>query len=91
VEMKAQIVEDVPISITPIPSLLHQNNIGVTYVGPSNFIMEPIISMPLHFMVMPQSIIIAIETSFVSILIHTIDGVKSRPTNSKGNKIYEFA
>jgi hypothetical protein len=31
-EMKAQIVADVvPILVTPILSLLHQNNIGITY------------------------------------------------------------
>jgi len=31
-EMRTQTVVDVgSISITPIPSLLHQNNIGITY------------------------------------------------------------
>jgi hypothetical protein len=43
----------VPILITPIPSLLHQNNIGVTYAGISNFIMEPIRFVPLYFVAMP--------------------------------------
>jgi len=75
------------ISIAPIPSLLHQNNIGVTYVGPSNFRMEPIRSMPLHFLVMPQFIITVIETLFISTPIHIANGVKSKPTNSKGNII----
>jgi hypothetical protein len=41
--MRAQTVANVvPIPIAPIPSLLHQNNIGVTYVKPTNFRMEPI-------------------------------------------------
>ncbi len=31
-EMKAQVVADmVPISVVPAPSLLHHNNVGVTY------------------------------------------------------------
>jgi hypothetical protein len=52
--MRAQIVADVmPIFVAPIPSLLHQNNIGVTFVGPSNFIMEPIRSLRLYFVAMP--------------------------------------
>jgi hypothetical protein len=37
-EMRAQNVVDViPIFIAPTPSLLHHNNIGVTYAGTSNF------------------------------------------------------
>jgi hypothetical protein len=37
-EMRVQIVANVvPISIAPIPSMLHQNNIGVTYARPSHF------------------------------------------------------
>jgi hypothetical protein len=52
--MKTQIMADVvPISVALIPSLLHQNNIGVTYARISNFIMEPIRSMPLYFVTMP--------------------------------------
>jgi hypothetical protein len=52
-EMKAQIVVNVvPISIVHVPSLLHQNHIRITYVGTSNFRMELIRSVPLHFMAM---------------------------------------
>jgi hypothetical protein len=59
VEMKAQsVVNVVPISITLIPSMLHQNNIGITYVRPSNFKMELLRFVPLYYMAMPQSIII---------------------------------
>jgi len=54
VEMKAHIMLDVvPIFVAHIPSLLHQNNIGVTYVRISNFRMEPVRSMPLYSMAMP--------------------------------------
>jgi hypothetical protein len=36
--MKTKTMADVlPIFVVPIPSLLHQNNIGITYVGTSNF------------------------------------------------------
>ncbi len=79
VEMKAQIVIDViPIFVAPIPSLLHQNNIGVTYARTSNFRMEPIRYVPLYFVAMSQSIIIVIEAPFVLALVHTIDGVISK-------------
>jgi hypothetical protein len=42
----------VPIFIALVPSLLHQNHIGITYAKTSNFRMEPIRSMPLYFMAM---------------------------------------
>ncbi len=41
------------ISTVHVPSLLHQNHIGVTYAGTSNFRMEWVRSMPLYFMAMP--------------------------------------
>jgi hypothetical protein len=49
------------ISIALVPSLLHQNNIGITYIRTSNFRMELIRSMPLYYVAMPQSIITVIE------------------------------
>jgi hypothetical protein len=53
-EMRAQIMADVIfISIASIPSLLHENNIGVTYARPSNFIMEPVKFVSLYSMAMP--------------------------------------
>ncbi len=56
--MRAQIVADViPIYIAPVPSLLHQNNIGVMYVRTSNFKMEVVSSMPLYFVAMAESMI----------------------------------
>jgi hypothetical protein len=52
--MRTQIRLDVvPIFVAPIQSLLQQSNIGVTYVGTSNFIMEPITYVPLYSMAMP--------------------------------------
>jgi hypothetical protein len=51
VEMKAQVVTDiVPISIAHAPSLLHHNNVGITYGGTSNFKMELVRFVPLYFM-----------------------------------------
>ncbi len=67
----------VPIFVAPLPTLLHQNNIKVTYVGPPNFRMEPIRFVPLYFVVMPKSIITAIEVLFVL-------GVKSKPQTPRG-------
>jgi hypothetical protein len=45
------VVDVVPISIAP--SLLHQNHIGITYAGTSNFGIELVRSMPLYFIAMP--------------------------------------
>ncbi len=42
-----------PIFVTPIPSLLRQNNIGITYAGTSNFRIKLIRFIPLYSMVMP--------------------------------------
>jgi len=84
--MKAQIVVDVVhIYVVSIPSLLHQNNIGVTYVRTSNFKMEPRF-VPLYFVAMPQSMIIIIEAPFVLASVHTIDGVRSKVQTPRGTK-----
>jgi hypothetical protein len=54
VEMKAQIGADVvPIFVAHIQSILHQNNIGVTYASSPHFKMELAIFMPLYSMAMP--------------------------------------
>ncbi len=67
VEMKAQNVANIiPISIVPTPNLLHNNNVGITYVGTSNFRMEPIRFVPFYYVVMPKSIIIIIEAPFIT-------------------------
>ncbi len=53
-EMNAQIVADVvPIFVVPIPSILHQKNIGVTYASPEHFKMELVRFVPLYFVAMP--------------------------------------
>jgi hypothetical protein len=86
--MKAETMADVvPIFITPTQSLLHNNNIGVTYKKTSNFRMEPLIFVPLYSMVMPRSMIIVIEVPFVSTLIHTIIGIRFRPQTPRGTKL----
>jgi hypothetical protein len=87
VEIRAQIAANVVlISIALVPSLLHQNNIGITYIGTSKFRMELIRFMPLYFVAMPQSIITVIEVSLISTLIHIGDGVRSRPQTPRGTK-----
>ncbi len=74
----------VPISITHVQSLLHQDNIGVTYARTSNFIMELITYVPLYSMAMPQSIIIVIEALFVSTPFNIIVDIKFRPQTPRG-------
>jgi hypothetical protein len=66
--------------------LLHQNNIGVTYVKTLNFRMELVRFMPLYFMAMPRSIIIVLEAPFILAFVHIVDGVKSRPQTPRGTK-----
>jgi hypothetical protein len=92
VKMKVQVVADVvPIFIAFVQSLLHQDNIGITYARTSNFKMELITSMPLYFEVMPQYIIIVNEASFVSAPVNIIVGIISKPQTPRGAKICEFA
>jgi ABC-type antimicrobial peptide transport system permease subunit len=77
--MRVQIMADVVfVFVFLIPSLLHQNHIGVTYAGTSNFRMELVRFVPLYYVAMPQSIIIIIEPLFVLAPIHIVDGVKSK-------------
>jgi hypothetical protein len=42
----------VPIFVALAPNMLHHNNVRITYVGASNFRMEPVKSIPLYFVVM---------------------------------------
>ncbi len=66
--------------------MLHQDNIGTTYVGTSNLRMEPITFVPLYFVAMPQFIIIITKALFVSTPINIVVGLKSRPQTPKGTK-----
>ncbi len=85
VKTRAQVVANVvPISIALVQILLHQDNIGITYARTSNFKMELITSVPLYFVVMPQSIITIIEASFVSTLINIVIGIRSKPQIPRG-------
>jgi hypothetical protein len=42
----------IPISVALAPNLLQNNNVGITYVGASNFRMEPVRYVPLYFVAM---------------------------------------
>jgi hypothetical protein len=50
--MKAQTIIDVHVSVAPAPSLLHHNNVGVTYLGTSNLRMELARFVPLYSVAM---------------------------------------
>jgi len=53
-EMIAQTMANiVHVLVTLTPNLLHHNNVGVTYAGTSNFIMELVRSIPLYYVLMP--------------------------------------
>jgi hypothetical protein len=76
-EMKTQIMADViHVSVAPTPSLLHHNNVGITYLGTSSLRMEPVRSIPLYYVVTPQSMVIVTKAPFIIALAHT---VVSRP------------
>jgi hypothetical protein len=83
--MKVQnVVDVVSIFIAPTPSLLHNNNIGVTYRRTSNFRMKLVRSIPLYFVVMRRSMITVTEIPFVSALVHIVVGIRSRPQTPRG-------
>jgi hypothetical protein len=67
----------VPISIALAPNMLHHNNVGITYVGASNFRMELIIFVPLYFVAMLQSMVTVTEILFVTTPTHTLVGMRS--------------
>jgi hypothetical protein len=74
----------VHIYVSPTPNLLHHNNIGITYVGISNFKIEPIRFVPLYYMAMHKSMITVIKAPFVTAPIHTIVGMRFRPQTPRG-------
>ena len=80
-------VDVVPISVALVQTLLQQNNIAVTYARISNFRMEPIKSIPLYFVAMPQSMITVTEAPFVLALVHIVVGIKSRPHIPRRTKL----
>ncbi len=78
-EMRAQIVVDVaPISVAFAPNLFHHNNVGVTYVGTSNFKMELVRFVRLYY------VATIIETPFTITPTHTIIGMRSKPYTPRG-------
>ncbi len=76
----------VPIFVAYVQSLLHQDNIGITYVGTSNFKMELVTYVPLYFVAMPQSIIIGTQVPFVSTPTNNVVGIRSKPHTPRGTK-----
>ncbi len=77
-EMRAHIMVDVVLdSITHAPSLLHHNDVGVTY--PTNLRMEPLKFVPLHFMAMPQSMVTITKAPFVTTLVHIVVNMRYKP------------
>jgi hypothetical protein len=79
-EMKAKIVVDVIfVFVALTPSLLHHNDVRVTYPTIFYLRMELVRFVPLYFVAMLQSMVIIIEVPFVATPIHIIVNVKSKP------------
>ncbi len=78
--MRTQTMADVVlIFIGLVPNMLHHNNVRVTYVGTSNFRVEPIRSIPLYYVAMPHSMVTFTEVPFTTTLSHTILNMRSKP------------
>jgi hypothetical protein len=79
-EMKARIITNVEhVSIVLTPNLLHHNNVEVIYPGISKLRMEPIRSVKIYFVAMPQYMAIVIETPFIITPTHIVVSMRSKP------------
>jgi hypothetical protein len=78
--MRVQTMADVVhVYVAPTPSLLHHNDVRVTYPTFFYLRMEPVRFIPLYFVAMLQSMVTIIEVPFVTTPIHIIVNVKSKP------------
>jgi hypothetical protein len=75
------------IFVTLAPNLFHHNNVGVTYVGTSNFIMELVRFVPLYYVAMPHSMVTITEAPFTTAPTHTIAGMKFKPHTPRGTNL----
>jgi hypothetical protein len=76
-----------PIYVAPTPSLLHHNDVGITYPTISNLRMEPIWFVPSYSMAMPQSMVIVTKAPFVTTLVHIVINMKSRPQTPRETQL----
>jgi hypothetical protein len=77
----------IPIFVAPTSSLLHHNDVRVTYPTIFNLRMEPIRSIPLHSMAMPQSMVIITKAPFVTTLVHIAINMRSRPQTPRETQL----
>jgi hypothetical protein len=73
------VVDVIPTYVAHVPNLLHHNNVGVTYVGTSNFKVKLVVFKLLYYVAMPHYVVIVIKAQFTVALTHTIVGMKSKP------------
>jgi hypothetical protein len=66
------VADVVLVSIVHAPSLLHHNDVRVTYPTFFNLRTEPIRSVPLYYMAMPQSMVTITKAPFVTTLVHIV-------------------
>jgi hypothetical protein len=69
----------IPIFVAPTPSLLHHDDVGIIYPTIFNLRMEPIKSILLYFMAMPQSMVTVTKAPFVTTLVHIVINIRSKP------------
>jgi hypothetical protein len=73
------VVDVVLVFVAFVPSLLHHNDVGITYPTIYNLIMELVRSVPLYSMAMLQSMVIVTKVPFVTTPIHIVVNMRFRP------------
>jgi len=77
----------VPIFIAPTPSLLHHNNVGITYPRTSNLKMELLRVLPLYFMAMLQFKVIVIKAPYVITPTNIVASMRSKPQTPRETQL----
>jgi hypothetical protein len=72
-------VDVVFVSIGLAPSMLHHNNVRVTYPKTSNFKLELVRSIPLYYVTMLQSTVTITKAPIITVPAQTIISMRSKP------------
>jgi hypothetical protein len=73
------------VSIVPTPSLLHHNDVRITY--PTIFNLRTIRFVPLYYMAMPQSMVTITKAPFVTTLVHIVVSMKFKLKTPKETQL----
>jgi hypothetical protein len=65
--------------VAPTPSMLHHNDVRVTYPTILNLKMDLVRSVRLYFVTMPQFMVTITKAPFVRTLVHIVIHMRSKP------------